>query len=41
MREFKDKHLLDRKNRHNKPGSLHENIDARELFINDPESVVV
>ena len=41
MREFKDKHLLDRKNRHNAPGSLHENIDARELFINDPESVVV
>ena len=41
MSEFKDKQLLDRKNRNNMPGSLHDNIDARELFINDADSVVI
>tara|TARA_B100000745_G_C20021102_1_gene347209 strand:- start:139 stop:264 length:126 start_codon:yes stop_codon:yes gene_type:complete len=41
MKEFNDKQLLDRKNRQNMPGSIHENITAQELFINDPESVVI
>ena len=41
MKEFNEKQLLDRKNRQNMPGSLHDNIDAHELFINDPESVVI
>ena len=38
MKEFNEKQLLDRKNR---PSSLHDYIDAHELFINDPESVVI
>ena len=38
MKEFNDKQLLDRKNM---PSSIHENIEAHELFINDPESVVI
>ena len=41
MKEFNDKQLLDRKNRQNTPGSIHDNITAQELFINDPESVVI
>ena len=41
MKEFNDKQLLDRKNRQNMPSSIHENIEAHELFINDPESVVI
>jgi len=41
MKEFNDKQLLDRKNRQNMSSSIHENIEAHELFINDPESVVI
>ena len=41
MKEYKEKEMLQRKNRHRMPNSLHENIEANDLFINDQESVVI
>ena len=40
---IKDKanRILHRKNRKDLPNSLHENIEAHEVFINDPESVSI
>ena len=41
MKEYKEKEMLNRKNRGRILNSVHENIEANEIFINDPESVVV
>jgi len=41
MKEYKDKEMLNRKNRESIPNSIHGNIEANEVFINDQESVVV
>ena len=41
MNEFKTKQLLNRKNREKNPESLHENISAHEIFINDEDAVVI
>ncbi len=41
MREYKEKEMLNRKNREKIPNSIHENIQANEIFINDQENVVI
>ena len=41
MNEFKTKQLLNRKNKEKSPESLHENISAHEIFINDEDAVVI
>ena len=41
MREGQANRILHRKNRKAYPNSLHENIEAHEVFINDPESITI
>ena len=41
MQEYKDKQLLNRKKRENVAISIHENISAKEVFINDESAVVI
>ena len=41
MKEYKEKEMLNRKNRQSVPNSIHGNIESSEVFINDQESVVV
>ena len=41
MNEYKTKQLLNRKNREKSSESLHENISAHEIFINDEDAVVI
>jgi len=41
MEEYKSKQLLNRKKRENKILSIHENISAKEVFINDESAVVI
>ena len=41
MKEFKTKQLFNRKNRNNSTNSIHENIAANEVFINDEEAIVI
>ena len=41
MQEYKDKQLLNRKKRENVAISIHENISAKEVFINDERAVVI
>ncbi len=40
-KENHEDRILHRKNRKNYPTSLHEDIDANEVFINDPESISI
>ena len=41
MKEDQASRILNRKNRKAYPSSLHENIEAHEVFINDPESISI
>ena len=41
MQEYKSRQLFNRKNRENSVDSIHENVTASEVFINDEEAVVI
>ncbi len=41
MQEYKTKHLLDRNKREKSSISIHENISANEVFINDEAAIVI
>ena len=41
MKEDQANRILHRKNRKIHPNNLHENIEAHEVFINDPESIAI
>ena len=41
MNEYKTKQLFKRKSRENSIDSIHENVSAHEIFINDEEAIVI
>ena len=41
MQEYKSRQLFNRKNRENSVDSIHDNVAASEVFINDEEAVVI
>ena len=41
MQEYKNKELLQRKNRPDMPALMHEIMEANDIFINDEKAVVI
>ena len=41
MSEYKTKQLFKRNSRENSIDSIHENVSAHEIFINDGEAIVI